>query len=144
MALSPSGAVVPALAKSWKRPDARTYVYNLRSDARFTDGTPMQIEDVLYSLQMAMSAKASPTLASYYAGGHRQADRGQSGHDQAGRRLGVLPVRAQCRRGAVGCAKDVLGEEPQQHRDGVGAAGRHRPVQGDELPAGLTRLPQGQ
>lgn len=40
----------PQLASSWKAVDATTYVYDIRSDVKFSDGTPMTMEDVLFSL----------------------------------------------------------------------------------------------
>jgi peptide/nickel transport system substrate-binding protein len=64
----PSGETVPALASSWSRPNASTYVYTIRPDAKFADGTPLAVSDVLYSITMAQSAKASPGTASYLSG----------------------------------------------------------------------------
>ena len=64
--VDPSGVTRPAIASAWHRPDAETYVYTIRGNARFTDGSPVTVEDVLYSFEMARSAKASPSIASYY------------------------------------------------------------------------------
>ena len=64
--VDPNGITRPAIASSWTRPDAQTYVYTLRPDAKFSDGTPVTAADVLYSFEMARSAKASPSIASYY------------------------------------------------------------------------------
>jgi peptide/nickel transport system substrate-binding protein len=63
-----AGVTRPAIASSWHRPDAQTYVYTIRDNARFTDGTPLTMADVLYSLKMAMDAKASPNTAGYFGG----------------------------------------------------------------------------
>jgi peptide/nickel transport system substrate-binding protein len=68
VSVKPSGETVPALASSWRRPDASTYIYTIRPDAKFTDGTPLTAGDVLYSITMAQSAKASPSTASYLSG----------------------------------------------------------------------------
>jgi peptide/nickel transport system substrate-binding protein len=65
--LNSSGETVPALASSWRRTDEVTYVYQLRPAAKFSDGTAVTPEDVVYSLQMAGNAKASPSIASYYS-----------------------------------------------------------------------------
>jgi peptide/nickel transport system substrate-binding protein len=65
--LGPTGDTVPAVASSWKQTDDTTYVYQLRPGARFSDGTAVTPEDVLYSLQMAANAKASPSIASYFS-----------------------------------------------------------------------------
>ncbi|HEX9065429.1 MAG TPA: ABC transporter substrate-binding protein [Streptosporangiaceae bacterium] len=64
--VDPNGITRPAVASSWTRPDAQTYVYNIRPDAKFSDGSPVTVDDVLYSFQMARDAKASPGIASYY------------------------------------------------------------------------------
>jgi peptide/nickel transport system substrate-binding protein len=66
--VDPNGMTKPAVASEWHRPDAKTYVYTIRQDAKFTDGTPVTVDDVLYSIQMASSAKASPATASYLSG----------------------------------------------------------------------------
>lgn len=63
-----SGKIVPALASSFERTSPTTYVYTLRPDAKFHDGTPVTAEDVLHSIERARDAKASPATASYWAG----------------------------------------------------------------------------
>ncbi len=64
--VDPHGITRPAVASSWSRPDAQTYVYQIRPDAKFSDGSAVTVDDVLYSFEMARSAKASPSIASYY------------------------------------------------------------------------------
>ena len=58
------GNVEPALAESWTQPNPSTYVYKLRADAKFQDGTPVTVEDVIFSLDKARDAKVSPNLHS--------------------------------------------------------------------------------
>lgn len=41
----------PALAERWESPDERTYVFTLRPDLRFSDGSPLRAQDVVASLQ---------------------------------------------------------------------------------------------
>jgi ABC-type transport system substrate-binding protein len=65
--LDETGAVVPALAESWETPDANTYVFQLRDDATFHDGTPVTAEDVVFSLQAAQDETLSPSLSWYLA-----------------------------------------------------------------------------
>ena len=65
--LGPTGETVPAVALSWQQTGETTYVYQLRPDAKFSDGTTVTPEDVIYSFQMAASAKASPSIASYFS-----------------------------------------------------------------------------
>ncbi len=41
----------PALARHWENPDDRTYLFELRSDARFSDGRPVRVADAVASLR---------------------------------------------------------------------------------------------
>ncbi|MDR1948875.1 MAG: ABC transporter substrate-binding protein [Spirochaetaceae bacterium] len=43
--------VIPHLASSWKMTDDTTYVYQVRNDIVFSDGMPMTMEDVIFSLE---------------------------------------------------------------------------------------------
>jgi peptide/nickel transport system substrate-binding protein len=54
------GKVVPALAESWETPDDRTYVFTLRSDARFHNGDPVTVDDVVFSIEKAADEEGSP------------------------------------------------------------------------------------
>ncbi len=62
-----TGVLQPALAKSWKQTSPTTYVYTLRDDAMFSDGAPVTIDDVIYSIGMAQDKKVSPNIAYYWA-----------------------------------------------------------------------------
>ncbi|WP_417563329.1 ABC transporter substrate-binding protein [Microbacterium sp.] len=59
-----SGKMVGALATSWTTPDATTYVFELRKDAKFQNGDPVTAEDVAFSIKEAADATASP--GTYY------------------------------------------------------------------------------
>jgi ABC-type transport system substrate-binding protein len=59
------GALQPGLAESWEQTDEVTYVYELRDDAVFHDGTPVTADDVVFSLEQAADETASPGLAYY-------------------------------------------------------------------------------
>jgi len=61
LAFNEKNELVPALASSWKMTDDTTYVYTIRSDVNFSDGTPMTMEDVLFSLNRTKD----PATASY-------------------------------------------------------------------------------
>ena len=63
--LDAQGKPQPALAESWDTPDATTYVFHLRKDAQFQDGTDVTADDVAYSLQVAADPEKSPGLAPY-------------------------------------------------------------------------------
>lgn len=40
---------VPDLAESWESPDPQTYIFKLRPDLKFSDGTPLTADDVVYT-----------------------------------------------------------------------------------------------
>lgn len=61
LALTPEAELVPCLAESWEAKDDVTYVYTIRQDVTFSDGSPMTMEDVLYSLERYRD----PEVASY-------------------------------------------------------------------------------
>lgn len=62
-----AGKLVPALASDFSRPDPKRYVYTLRQGAKFSDGSPVTVADVLHSIEMARDSKVSPSTASYWA-----------------------------------------------------------------------------
>ena len=43
--------VVPALAEKWENPDNVTWVFHLRKDVKFHDGTPFTADDVKFSIE---------------------------------------------------------------------------------------------
>lgn len=51
----------PMLASSWEQVDDVTYVYQIRDDVTFSDGSAMTMDDVLYSLERTRN----PDTASY-------------------------------------------------------------------------------
>ncbi|MFD6278612.1 ABC transporter substrate-binding protein [Streptomyces sp. NPDC060209] len=77
LSVGPTGKLRPGLAESWKQPDATTYVYTLRRDAKFSDGTPVTTDDVLASVEAARDdasglAYAWADVASVKATGARE------------------------------------------------------------------------
>lgn len=58
-----SGKVVPGVAESWNQTDARTWVFNLRKDARWSNGDPLTADDFIYGLRRFVD----PSIASPYA-----------------------------------------------------------------------------
>ena len=56
VALDDNLAVVPGLAEEWTvSRDGRIYDFKLRRGVRFHDGSPLEVEDVLFTLRRAMS-----------------------------------------------------------------------------------------
>lgn len=53
----------PLLASSWEATDDVTYVYQIRDDVTFSDGTPMTMDDVLFSLGRNMDPEAGSYLS---------------------------------------------------------------------------------
>ncbi|MDR1775844.1 MAG: ABC transporter substrate-binding protein [Actinomycetes bacterium] len=55
------------LAESWEQVDDLTYKYVMRSDVKFSDGTPMTMEDVMYSMERIRSDELSSYVQWMYA-----------------------------------------------------------------------------
>ena len=53
--------IVPLLCESWEATDDVTYVYNVRSDVTWSNGEPMTMEDVMFSVNRT----ADPDFGSY-------------------------------------------------------------------------------
>lgn len=57
-----SDQLVPALAKSWETKEGgKVWVFHLRSDAKFCDGTPVKAQDVVRSIKRVMAIKGDPS-----------------------------------------------------------------------------------
>lgn len=59
LAKDDDGAVIPALATSWEQPDELTWVFELRDDVTFADGSEFSADDVVYSFEQHMQATTS-------------------------------------------------------------------------------------
>jgi peptide/nickel transport system substrate-binding protein len=66
-AYNEKGEVVPVLAKSYKQVDATTYVYQIRDDVTFSDGTPLTADDVVFSLNYHKDPAVASELAWIFA-----------------------------------------------------------------------------
>ena len=129
-----TGKLVPALAESWKQTSPTTYVYTIRQDARFSDGTAHdRRRRRLTAINLARSdPKASPNIAYYWA---NTKDVKATGDNEvtitlfrlARRRLRVGPVRGQRP------VDHLQGRTSRAHgapaRHGRRAPARHRPLQ---------------
>jgi peptide/nickel transport system substrate-binding protein len=60
--------LVPRVAKSVRQPDATTYVYTIREGVKFWDGTPLTVEDVVFSLEQNRDEKKASQYAGFFAG----------------------------------------------------------------------------
>ena len=65
--VDPKGNLVPELAENWDvSPDATSVTFHLRADAKFQDGSPVQAEDVVYSVERLLKINQGP--ANLFAG----------------------------------------------------------------------------
>ncbi len=61
--------IVPDLAETWERSDdGTTYTFTLRSDARFSDGSPVTASDFKYAMERAAHPDTESTVAELYLG----------------------------------------------------------------------------
>lgn len=67
MGLSKSGSLVPVLAESYDvSPDSKTYTFVLKEGAKFTDGSPVTANDVVFTVKKAQDpALKSPEYANW-------------------------------------------------------------------------------
>ena len=56
-----SGVIQPKLCESWEVVDPTTYKYEIRDDVNFSDGSPMTMDDVMFSI----TRHQDPDVASY-------------------------------------------------------------------------------
>jgi peptide/nickel transport system substrate-binding protein len=66
VAHSPQGAMIPALAESWRMLDDTTWEFKLRDGVRFHNGEPFTAADVAYSLGRVPTVKNSPASFQIY------------------------------------------------------------------------------
>ena len=61
------GNLVPELAEKWEvSPDAASVTFHIRADAKFQDGSPVEAEDVVYSVERLLKINQGP--ANLFAG----------------------------------------------------------------------------
>ena len=59
--------IVPELAKSWRQSDELTYIYDVRDDIVFSDGTKMTMDDVLFSFERARDPEGGTYFADFFS-----------------------------------------------------------------------------
>ncbi|MFM7718056.1 MAG: ABC transporter substrate-binding protein [Actinomycetota bacterium] len=60
------GNLVGALAETFEQTSPTTYVYTLRENAQFSDGTPVTPDDIVYSVNLAKDPDLSPNTSYYW------------------------------------------------------------------------------
>src|SRR5690606_30478805 len=53
--ITPNLEAVPDLAESWESPDPQTVIFKLRPDLKFSDGTPLTADDVVYTYESVIN-----------------------------------------------------------------------------------------
>ncbi|HAM44453.1 MAG TPA: ABC transporter substrate-binding protein [Propionibacteriaceae bacterium] len=66
LGLDNTGALVPALAESWSQTDNKVWKFEIRKDAKFSDGTAVTVDDILFSIKIARDPKKSPGVSVYW------------------------------------------------------------------------------
>lgn len=66
VALNNEGKVVPGLAESWDTEDYAVWTFKIRSDAKFSDGSPVTVEDIIWSIERAQDPTRSPGVSIYF------------------------------------------------------------------------------
>ena len=140
---------VPALASSWKRsPDGRRFEVELRRNVQFSDGHPMDADDVVFSFAVYLDpAVASPYRGQLRVGGEPIRVRKQGSHkvvfelaeaDAWGERLfndlSILPRHRLAEAFAEGRMAEVWGlQAPPENIVGLGPFRLGRYVPGERL-----------
>ena len=67
MGLSGTGTLIPVLAENYEvSPDGKTYTFSLRKNVKFSDGSPVTADDIIFTVQKAQSpALKSPKYADW-------------------------------------------------------------------------------
>jgi peptide/nickel transport system substrate-binding protein len=58
--------VRPVLARGWSQPDLTHYVFDLRQGVHFWDGTPLTVDDVVFSLERHLDPKVASQIGFYF------------------------------------------------------------------------------
>ncbi|SEL02811.1 oligopeptide transport system substrate-binding protein [Kosakonia sacchari] len=61
------GNIIPGVASKWQSNDNRIWIFTLRDNARWSDGSPITAEDFVYSWQRLVDPKMTSPFASFAA-----------------------------------------------------------------------------
>jgi peptide/nickel transport system substrate-binding protein len=70
VALGEDGKIHGALAESWEDEDSTVWTFNLRKDAKFSDGSPVTIDDIIYSIDCSADPVRSPSISYFWPEGY--------------------------------------------------------------------------
>ena len=64
--LNPDGTLSPRIATSWKSSNnAQTWTFKIRKGVKFNDGTPLTVDDIVYTFTSIFSAKTSRSKGNF-------------------------------------------------------------------------------
>jgi peptide/nickel transport system substrate-binding protein len=58
--------IIPELAKSWRQLDELTYIYDVRDDIVFSDGSKMTMDDVLFSFERSRDPEGGTYFSDFF------------------------------------------------------------------------------
>ncbi|MBD2803951.1 ABC transporter substrate-binding protein [Xenorhabdus szentirmaii] len=64
------GKIIPRLAERWETSDNQTWVFHIRKDAKWSDGTPITAQDVVFSWRRLLDPEMGSPYGSYLATAH--------------------------------------------------------------------------
>ncbi len=117
---SPTYDIEPDLALSWEIPNPTTYIFHLRTDARFHDGRPLTARDVLFTFRSVLSG----VLKTPKAGTYRLVESVEAPDDRTvvfKLKEPFAPFLWNLTRGAIGIVPDGSPADFAQHPVGSGA-----------------------
>jgi peptide/nickel transport system substrate-binding protein len=62
-----SNELLPGLATNWESPDGKVWTFTLRSDVKFSNGSPFSADDVVYTFDRLRNPEVGSPLAATYA-----------------------------------------------------------------------------
>src|SRR5215813_14881330 len=117
---SPSYDIEPDLALSWEIPNPTTYIFHLRTDAKFHDGRPLTSRDVVFTFRSVLSG----ALQTPKAGTYRLVQSVEAPDDRTvifKLKEPFAPFLWNLTRGAIGIVPDGSPADFAQHPVGSGA-----------------------
>ena len=70
VAIDEYGHIAPALATEWETEDNIVWTFKLREDAKFSDGSAVTIDDIIYSIHRSADPEQQPSIAYFWPEGY--------------------------------------------------------------------------
>ena len=62
-----NSSIIPELARSWSQPNELTYIYDVRDDIVFSDGSKMTMDDVLFSFERSKDPDGGTYFSDFFS-----------------------------------------------------------------------------